>query len=304
MSSLAPNNNGPEQPDGNYNLNFKDSNDGVSPNSRKRRRSDGGESSDANHDDDDNISSNSASPSDEQTIDSHNPNEGGSTSVNAEESINIVETRNINEPVPASDIEPDFDLNNAFNEQRSSTNELVTVPDSSVDTTTENNTTISVRLSNEPINLMTQDTEPNVISEEYTNPTVNTTDASNNHNSMASEEVVISSVRNVTPTLIDVEAAEQRVVEISDEELEKEIESKTASEYKAARDYQCPICFDPPETALITRCGHVFCCECLFHMVNSSRTNRASGHCALCRSNVRFNDVKLVIMRKKRVKKN
>ena len=119
------------------------------------------------------------------------------------------------------------------------------------------------------------------------------------------------------PSMVDLEAAEQQVIEITDdEEGEDEKENEEGSgitgredsgsapvQFKAARDYRCPICFDPPDTALITPCGHIFCCDCLFQMVNSSRTQRRSGHCALCRKDVPLRNVRMVILRKKRVKK-
>lgn len=73
--------------------------------------------------------------------------------------------------------------------------------------------------------------------------------------------------------------------------------------HKAVRDYRCPICFDPPENATITRCGHTFCASCLFQMVNSSRTSRKSGQCALCRKDVKLQQVKMVVLKKKRVLK-
>ncbi|SCW00093.1 LAFE_0B09296g1_1 [Lachancea fermentati] len=104
----------------------------------------------------------------------------------------------------------------------------------------------------------------------------------------------------------DAEARLQQVVEISDEEPADELQEKIVrpSEHKRASDYKCPICFDPPEAALVTPCGHVFCTECLFQMVNSSRGYRRAGHCALCRKEVKFKDVRMIIMRKKRVLKN
>ncbi|SMN18236.1 similar to Saccharomyces cerevisiae YER116C SLX8 Subunit of the Slx5-Slx8 SUMO-targeted ubiquitin ligase (STUbL) complex [Maudiozyma saulgeensis] len=308
MSSVAPNNNEPNQQNGDNGPNSGTGNDSTSPVPRKRRRSDGGESSEDNNNENDDgevvndqneiLNANTVLPSNEQVNDTHDQDENSETSADVRAYPNDIETRRITE------LEPDFDLNNAFDDETPSNTEPVTVPSPGIDSEVENNIHISNGSTVEPVNLATQETEPNVISNGETTSRENISDTSNNQNRNTSEDIIISSVHNVTPTLIDDEATEQQVVEISDEELEKEIESKAASKYKAARDYQCPICFDPPDTALITRCGHVFCCDCLFHMVNSSRTNRSSGHCALCRSNVKFNDVKLVIMRKKRVKKS
>ncbi|SCU97946.1 LADA_0H09494g1_1 [Lachancea dasiensis] len=76
------------------------------------------------------------------------------------------------------------------------------------------------------------------------------------------------------------------------------------SEHKRACDYKCPICFEPPEAALFTPCGHIFCTECLFQMLNSTRTNRKAGQCALCRRDVKLKEVRLLILRKKRIPKS
>lgn len=95
------------------------------------------------------------------------------------------------------------------------------------------------------------------------------------------------------------EAKSQQVVEISDDEAV----ASPRPQHKRALDYKCPICFEPPEAALVTPCGHVFCTECLFQMVNSSRGQSRAGHCALCRRGVHFRDVRLIILRKKRVRK-
>ncbi|CAI1959140.1 hypothetical protein SEUBUCD646_0E02030 [Saccharomyces eubayanus] len=129
--------------------------------------------------------------------------------------------------------------------------------------------------------------------------------------SLISQEIppLIESATNIkgrtvdlTAEAIDLDAEEQQVLEISDKDFQDE--NKTPpKEYGAAKDYRCPICFDPPETALMTLCGHVFCCSCLFQMVNSSRTCRQFGHCALCRSKVYLKDVRMIILRKKQVKK-
>lgn len=106
------------------------------------------------------------------------------------------------------------------------------------------------------------------------------------------------------PIHLEAEAIEQQVVEIPPEEAEDPQENSTTPViHKAVRDYRCPICFEPPETAVMTPCGHIFCVACLFQMVNSSRGYRKNGHCALCRSDVKFRDIKMVVLRKKRVSK-
>ncbi|GCE97167.1 hypothetical protein ZYGM_004188 [Zygosaccharomyces mellis] len=108
----------------------------------------------------------------------------------------------------------------------------------------------------------------------------------------------------ITETIdLEDEAAEQQVRDVPQEENEAQTPPKPP-ENKAVREYHCPICFDPPDTAVMTPCGHIFCVACLFQMVNSSRTHRKSGNCALCRSEVKLRDIRLVILRKQRVKKS
>lgn len=99
--------------------------------------------------------------------------------------------------------------------------------------------------------------------------------------------------------MIDLEA------EVLEEQAVDTVNERSVSPtaQKAVRDYLCPICFDPPENSVITPCGHTFCASCLFQMVNSSRTPRKSGQCALCRHDVGLRDIKMVILKKKRVRK-
>lgn len=109
------------------------------------------------------------------------------------------------------------------------------------------------------------------------------------------------------PIDVEEQARLQQVVEIPDDSEDSLSSMKdscpTPIQHKKASEYRCPICFDPPDAALMTPCGHIFCTECLFQMVNSSRGYRKHGHCALCRKDVKFKDVRMIIMRKKRIKK-
>ncbi|AET40986.1 SUMO-targeted ubiquitin ligase complex subunit SLX8 Ecym_7137 [Eremothecium cymbalariae DBVPG len=106
---------------------------------------------------------------------------------------------------------------------------------------------------------------------------------------------------------VEEEAKLQQVVKIPDEQEQDLIsgnqKGSSPVEHMKASDYRCPICFDPPEAALMTPCGHVYCTVCLFQMVNSSRGYRRNGQCALCRKDVKLKEVGLIILRKKRVKK-
>lgn len=102
------------------------------------------------------------------------------------------------------------------------------------------------------------------------------------------------------PIDLEAEIEEQQAVEEVADQCELSVQPKV---YKAVKDYKCPICFEPPENASIASCGHIFCVSCLFQMVNHSRNQKKSGVCALCRKEIQFRQVKIVILRKKRVKK-
>ncbi|QLQ79095.1 hypothetical protein HG537_0B04430 [Torulaspora globosa] len=134
------------------------------------------------------------------------------------------------------------------------------------------------------------------------------------------KEEEVGELKNSSEETTDVEIRPRNVTGLSEMEpidLEAEIEEQQAVEeildepeisrvgkiYKPVRDYQCPICFEPPENACIAPCGHIFCVSCLFRMVNNSKAQRKIGLCALCRKEVQFRQVKIVILRKKRVHK-
>ncbi|XP_037726597.1 E3 ubiquitin-protein ligase RNF125-like [Drosophila subpulchrella] len=44
--------------------------------------------------------------------------------------------------------------------------------------------------------------------------------------------------------------------------------------------YECPVCFDSPNEPVATRCGHVFCKECLISALEPSKL------CPKCRETV------------------
>ncbi|CCE65204.1 hypothetical protein TPHA_0K00700 [Tetrapisispora phaffii CBS 4417] len=131
------------------------------------------------------------------------------------------------------------------------------------------------------------------------------------------EESVVPKRRKIeTIDLEDIEHL-QKAIELSDdgysdegsdsEELKenRKANAEKVKEHKPVRDYKCPICMDPPTAAVITNCGHIFCNDCLFPMINSSKKNaRSDGICALCRCNVKCKDLRLVILKKKIVPKS
>lgn len=146
--------------------------------------------------------------------------------------------------------------------------------------------------------------------------------SNNNSNSNDPNEIVIiptqdpsimsyRSTSYSTPTIdLDKEEQLQQVVEIlDDEDDERELtkSQKPPETYKPIKEYLCPICFEPPDIAMVTTCGHVFCCDCLFQMVNNSNpsrnpnntSNAMSGLCALCRSKVDLRHVVMMKLRKK-----
>ncbi|KAG0669121.1 hypothetical protein C6P45_004062 [Maudiozyma exigua] len=293
MSTVISGGGSSDLPGNNNNSNTNNVSSDISndiPNERKRRRSSDSDTSELERS---NRGTNPRATLFEGSNDNDNDNDENDTASNqSTTSLSILETRQNNEA------DADFDLNNAFNQESpsASTNEGASA---TINSTTETVIgTTAERADPETINLETQNID--ATGNSLQSGTAITNDVSNDSDQ---DDIMISGV-NQAPEPIDLEASQQQVVDISDEELEKEIEKRPPSEFKAATEYKCPICFEPPETALITACGHVFCCDCLFHMVNSSRTNRSSGHCALCRSNVKFSEVRLVIMRKRRIKKS
>ncbi|QLL31582.1 hypothetical protein HG536_0B04460 [Torulaspora globosa] len=127
-----------------------------------------------------------------------------------------------------------------------------------------------------------------------------TTDVESKGSSALKPRTMGGQSSEMEPIDLEAEIEEQQAVE----EITDEPEPSSATKvYKAVRDYQCPICLEPPENASIAPCGHIFCVACLFRMVNNSRGQRKTGLCALCRKEIQFRQVKIVILRKKRVRK-
>lgn len=63
-------------------------------------------------------------------------------------------------------------------------------------------------------------------------------------------------------------------------------------------DFKCPICMDTPESLVVTECGHLYCENCVFHALRSSRNStKTSGQCSICRKTVKYSNVKYLEMR-------
>lgn len=61
----------------------------------------------------------------------------------------------------------------------------------------------------------------------------------------------------------------------------------------AFKNFECPICFDNPETLAVIPCGHMYCSECVFKAV------AVKGNCSICRKKVKHTMVKFLEMKVK-----
>ncbi|CDK27829.1 unnamed protein product [Kuraishia capsulata CBS 1993] len=67
---------------------------------------------------------------------------------------------------------------------------------------------------------------------------------------------------------------------------------KHENKAKSLKDVTCPICLSEIDDAVVTPCGHLFCTDCLYQALPSSKgRNRDSGICPLCRKMVKLKDL-------------
>lgn len=69
--------------------------------------------------------------------------------------------------------------------------------------------------------------------------------------------------------------------------LDNPPEKKTQTGFK---HFECPICFDHPETLAVIPCGHMYCSDCVFRAI------AVKGNCSICRKNVKHTQVKFLEM--------
>lgn len=63
----------------------------------------------------------------------------------------------------------------------------------------------------------------------------------------------------------------------------------------------CAVCFDTPESTYILPCGHLYCGDCAFRALSSTKQSTGyGGPCSLCRAYTPYNKVTVAIFKKKR----
>ena len=94
-------------------------------------------------------------------------------------------------------------------------------------------------------------------------------------------------------------AAYEQIIEDSDIEIienpsvSKEDLDRVRKEQEIADETPvCIICYGEPTNAVVTECGHVYCCECLHEYRNKNFTT-----CAVCRKHCNDRNNHLVIMK-------
>lgn len=128
---------------------------------------------------------------------------------------------------------------------------------------------------------------------------------------------VKTSTRNIPSKIVindeDDEDDIQEYFVITDEEdnavNEEESESKSTvdqlkdsiQQNKNLNTAQCAICFDSPKATCVLPCGHLYCSECVFKALSSSKSSsRHAGPCSLCRNRTSYKSVTLAIFKKKK----
>lgn len=70
---------------------------------------------------------------------------------------------------------------------------------------------------------------------------------------------------------------------------------------KELKDVVCPICFEPFEKCVVMSCGHLYCSDCIYETLASSKIRNVNqGICALCRKTVFYKDLVWLKLRYKK----
>jgi hypothetical protein len=63
----------------------------------------------------------------------------------------------------------------------------------------------------------------------------------------------------------------------------------------------CAICFESPKMTFALPCGHLYCQDCVFKAISSTKqSTKSGGPCSLCRTYTSYRNVTLAIFKKKK----
>ncbi|WVZ02291.1 hypothetical protein V8G54_023097 [Vigna mungo] len=82
------------------------------------------------------------------------------------------------------------------------------------------------------------------------------------------------------PTMIDVEDIDDDVVECTPGAFAESDSAKVLPEPRIEPVFNCPICMGPLAEEMSTRCGHIFCKNCIKAAIS------AQGKCPTCRKKI------------------
>ncbi|CCH46975.1 DNA repair protein [Wickerhamomyces ciferrii] len=83
--------------------------------------------------------------------------------------------------------------------------------------------------------------------------------------------------------------------------VEEQLREASRNENSTLKDAHCAVCFDSPENTYILPCGHIYCGDCVFKALSSTKqSNKAGGPCSLCRSFTPYKRATLGIFKKKK----
>ncbi|KAH3683035.1 hypothetical protein WICPIJ_006004 [Wickerhamomyces pijperi] len=64
---------------------------------------------------------------------------------------------------------------------------------------------------------------------------------------------------------------------------------------------QCSICLEPPTVAVFLTCGHIFCSQCAFKALSTTKqSTKEKGPCPLCRHETSYKKITMSIFKKKK----
>ncbi|BFU20410.1 zinc finger domain containing protein [Entamoeba histolytica] len=106
------------------------------------------------------------------------------------------------------------------------------------------------------------------------------------HNSLSMiEQLQNKNSNNSISTIEEKEETQDNQKEIPEEKEEKTEDVEKSTKETGQNQFECLICLDTAQNAVVTQCGHMFCWECLREWLTRQET------CPICKSKVTVDSV-------------
>lgn len=93
----------------------------------------------------------------------------------------------------------------------------------------------------------------------------------------------------------------EQEIENSQRTVQEQLKDTSRQNTSNLKNAHCAVCFESPEHTYILPCGHIYCGDCVFKALSSTKqSNRTGGPCSLCRTFTSYRKATVGIFKKKR----